>query len=301
MLHPLLIFYFVIPFNALKIGVHNRAQNDRWITWPSTKHIGTDKAVGFSGTEDTGNATRFREDRLPNNGHIAILLRGQAFRNGRLTMGCNDAAIYDQLRATKSLLTHIVDPLEQNHNTVEFFIVNGNSKDACPNFEALVMSKFGNRVKSVMQYNSEDQPDNIRKALEQFKYKAGGLDNITKRYDLIMIVRHDSEWLTSVNTWPTAEFDKFNFFSLCEEQGSFGGPKEHCVNDNFHMMPGSLWKAFESTVGTEHCFNAAFRHGSGHGCYPALASRIGENHIAFITDWRPPHRVRDPNNISNLT
>lgn len=248
--------------------------------------------------ERKGSSRRFREDKLPNDGHIAILVRGQAFRTGALTTGCDDAAVSDQLRATESLLTHIVHPLEQKHNTVEFFVLNGNSKDACPNFEALVVPKFGDRVASVTQFNSNHQSDNIRKALDQFNEKAGGADKIAKRYDLILIVRHDSEWMTPVNSWPTAEFDKFNFFSRCEK---IGGSKKKCINDIVQVMPGSLWKAFDSTVGTKHCFNITFRHGSGHGCYPELASRIGDDQIAFITDWRPEHRIRDsPNNITHL-
>lgn len=277
MLRLLCLAHVVIPLNSLRVEVDNRA--------------------------------------LPNNGHIAILLRGQAFRHLKGSQGCNVGnpdVVAAQLRCTESLMTNIVAPLEHNHNSVELFIANGNSKAHCPSFDELLIPKFGNRVVSVEQYESQDQATSMKAVLHQFERNAGGHDMITKRYDLIIIARHDEHWLTSISQWPTAEFDKFNLFSLCEEglgMKMLKMPREHCslhktcVSDTFHMMPGSLWKGFQDAVGTEFCFHPSlepFPH--GHCCYTAFSERLGKDNISFITDWRPGSdgHVRDSNGIAEL-
>lgn len=229
---------------------------------------------------------------LPSNGRVAMLLRGQAFRHRQYSHGCDVASVPVQLNCTESLMTHIVAPLEKNHNSVELFVVNGNSKDSCPSFDELLMPKFGNRVVSAKEYESPNQADNMNVVLQEFTANSGQFANT---YDLIIIVRHDDQWLTSISEWPTAEFDKFNLFSLCEDNG-----KEFCVNDNLHMMPGSLWKGFRDAIGTQYCFNARHRRGLGHNCYPAFAERMGQDNITFITSWRPTWAlgVRGPNGIA---
>jgi hypothetical protein len=259
---------------------------------------------------------------LPRNGRIAILLRGQAFRHwdgaagGHPPAGCdvgNPDVVAAQLHCTDSLLKNIVAPLEQNHNSVEFFILNGNSKENCHSFDQLLMPKFGHRVVSVREYDSPDQAHNMKAVLNEFERSVGGHDIITKRYDLIIIARHDENWLTSISQWPTAEFGKLNLFSKCEI--GFREKKPHprhcdkrlkktCVNDNFHMMPGSLWEGFRDAVGTAYCFHPdlePFPH--GHCCYPDFVERVGQDNITFITDWRPNEEetVRGPNDIAELT
>jgi hypothetical protein len=198
-------------------------------------------------------------------------------------------------------MKNIVGPLEDNHNTVDLFVVNGNSKKKCSAFDELLMPKLGNRVLSVKQYESDSQADNMFQTLQRF---SGAImqtgQNISSRYDLIIIVRHDEEWTKSISEWPTADFHKLNLFSLCEESTN-GGDKWSCVNDVLHMMPGSLWKGFREAVGTESCFNKKHRNGVGHQCFPAFAEGVGEDNIAFITDWRPTGGVRDPNDIAQLS
>jgi len=236
---------------------------------------------------------------LPKHGRVAILLRGQAFRQQWMNhvdarSGCHDDSIPAQLKCTDSLLKHIVTPLERNFNTVEFFVVNGVDKSACPTFRNLLMPKFAKWGGAVAkEFDSKTQADNMRATLELFKDTVGGSDYIAKWYDLIIILRHDAEWLTSITEWPTAEFDKLNLFSLCEDGfGRHQGPKENCVNDILHMMPGSLWKGFRNAVGSRLCYNPGHRRGLGHDCYRAFARQVGEDNITFVTDWRPgviPH------------
>jgi len=236
---------------------------------------------------------------LPKNGRIAILLRGQAFRQGRRSPGCQTESIPAQLRCTDSLMKNIVGPLEHNRNKVEFFVVNGNRKNKCSAFDELLMPKLGNRVVSVKQYDSHGQADNMYQILQTFSARQVE-QNWSNRYGLIIIVRHDEEWTNSISEWPTADFHKLNLFSLCEESTN-GGSKWSCVNDVLHMMPGSLWRGFRDAVGTEHCFNNKHRRGVGHQCFPAFSERVGEDNIAFITDWRPTGGVRDPNDIAQLS
>lgn len=240
-------------------------------------------------------------------GHCPTTVASQYFYAAKLfgmTLGLLDVKkknIPLQLRCTESLMKNIVGPLEDNHNTVDLFVVNGNRKHKCTAFDEFVMPKLGNRVRSVSQYDSKTQADNMVTVLENFRYEVGGQDeDISNQYDLIVIVRHDQEWKISISEWPNADFHKLNLFSLCEESIN-GGDKWSCVNDVLHMMPGSLWKGFREAVGTEQCFNKKHRNGVGHQCFPAFSERVGEDNITFITDWRPTFGVRDPNDIAQLS
>lgn len=238
------------------------------------------------------------QQRLPKGGHIAILLRGQAFRCGNRSDPTNA-----QLEATDSLMSKIVFPLEQNSNNVEFFV----SHNKCREFESELLPKFGERIAAISEFDSPDQGTNMRFSLDKFKSKVGGLENIAKKYDLVMIIRHDQIWHQWLYQWPTANFDKFNFFSQCEPdrlEFGRGGPPANCVNDPFHMMPGSMFSAFDSVAGNaggKGCFNKSFKHGCGHGCYPDMETLIGAENITFITNWVPRHSVGESNDVSSFT
>jgi len=228
---------------------------------------------------------------LPKEGHVAILLRGQAFRHGRKSEACQKQQIPAQLNATDSLIDKIVAPLERNQNTVEFFIVNGNSQEHCPMFEELLMPKFGKRVAAIRQYESLNQSDSMIAVLEEFRFARD-----PQQYDLILIVRHDDYWKQSISEWPTADFDKFNLFSEC-------GEFKACMSDIFFMMPGSRWKGFRDAVGTPRCFDNQLTH--GHYCGRAILKNIGQDNISFITDWRPKspvgNQIRQKNGVADLS
>jgi len=242
------------------------------------------------------------EENLPQNGRIAILVRGQAFRSEHLSKSCDLEWQNKQHEATDSFIRNIVEPLEHNGNKVDLFILNGDA--SCEAFLSLI-PKYGNRIASVMEVETRNQGDNMRKTLNQFKHKVGNpdLDQIAKQYDVVMIVRHDMIWKMNVARWPTVDFNKFNFFSECGVSG-VQHTFDHCVNDIFHMMPAASFNAFDAVIGTPHCFrgaehlNAKEEFTNGHGCWRGIADKIGEQQMTFITDW-VPQNVLFQRNYSN--
>jgi len=236
------------------------------------------------------------EKNLPQNGRIAILVRGQAFRSGTYSKSCELKWQNEQHEATDSFIRNIVEPLENNGNKVDLFILNGDTK--CKEAFQSLITKYGNRIVSVMEVDTRNQGDNMRKTLNQFKDKVGSPDEIAKQYDVVMIVRHDTIWKTNIDSWPTADFNKFNFFSLCEAGGRRG--MDHCVNDILHMMPAASFNEFDSVIGQPNCF-PDFGHGYGHGCWRYIADKIDERQMTFITDWVPADTIRSPNDIAELT
>jgi len=245
------------------------------------------------------------EENLPQNGRIAILVRGQAFRSKHLAKGCDLNWQNVQHEATDSFIRNIVEPLEHSGNKVDLFILNGDT--SCEAFQSLI-PKYGDRIVSVMEVETQNQGDNMRKTLNQFKDKVGSPDQIAKQYGVVMIVRHDTIWKMNVDSWPTVDFNKFNFFSLCpKDVKGFSGL---CVNDIFYMMPAAWFNAFDAVVGTRGCFKngASSRfteeQSSGHGCWPGIADKINEEQMTFITDWVPGTgitSIREPNPIADMT
>merc|ERR1719261_694829 len=74
------------------------------------------------------------------------------------------------------------------------------------------------------------------------------------------------------------------------------GDAENCVSDTLLVIPGRLFPAFDSVAGAEgsKCFEASFRHGSGHECSGAITKATGQA-PSLVTDYVPRGSVRRPN------
>jgi hypothetical protein len=257
---------------------------------------------------------------MPKQIHVAVLMRGQVFRNAadpepRRRTSCVDKEKQIQLKAAESLVENVVKPLEANNNNVEFFVLVGDEN--CSHTQSL-LDIFGGRIRATKAISSMNQGSNMRHTLDLFKEEVGKqfqVSNVMDRYGLIIIARHDLMWAQPMSQWPGVNYDAFNFISQCEDnhrdplhQGlgtpwfSHGGPKENCVNDVVQMMRGSQFAAFDAAIGKECCFmwTPDPHKSGGHGCYPHVAALLDKGEqISFLTDWRPEFSIREHNDISN--
>jgi len=253
---------------------------------------------------------------LPNNGRVAVILRGEAFRNGGRNLdwdsqaGCQPDARGWQEMATRSFMEMMVQPLEAHGNEVDLFVTEtsgqGKPCEMTDSLRTLFEEKptastaSSGRIKAFAPIaRLEGQAESVRFALDLFKNSSSA----PEAYDLILMVRNDMIWTLAVNDWPPpADFSKFAFLSLC--QGSAGGPDDwanhkfdrshaSCVNDVLLYMPGSMFAALDGVVGKPgaKCFEPDFRHGAGHECYEVIADAIGEP-PTFATDYVPRGTVR---------
>jgi hypothetical protein len=71
---------------------------------------------------------RAKRSKLPEQGRVAIIVRGRAFRAGRFTTGCMMSAWTSQKKETKSLVAKVVDPLLDRGNAVDMFISESSGK-----------------------------------------------------------------------------------------------------------------------------------------------------------------------------
>ena len=253
---------------------------------------------------------------LPNNGRVAFIIRGEAFRNGGRNLakdsqaGCQPEARGWQEMATRSFMEMMVQPLETRGNEVDLFVTETSGVNkSCEITDSLrilfeekptVSAASSNRIKAFAPIaRLEGQAESLRFALDLFKNSSTS----PEAYNLIMVVRHDMIWTLAINDWPPpADFSKFAFMSLC--QHSAGGPNDwangkfdrshsSCVSDVMLCMPGSSFAAFDGVVGKPgaKCFEPQYRHGAGHECYEVMAEAIGQT-PTFATDYMPTGTVR---------
>ena len=56
---------------------------------------------------------------LPTRGRVAVLLRGESFRCVHAEAACNKDSVSEQLHATRTLVSHVIIPLEARHLQVD--------------------------------------------------------------------------------------------------------------------------------------------------------------------------------------
>ena len=259
---------------------------------------------------------------LPKHGRVAIILRGQAFREPhRGTEGCDRRFRERQRQATLSLKEKIISPLENCSkgycNTVETFLIEGSN--------CSLVNELGTNLKRTpvvkKTFRSRGQGDGMQRALDEFRLHVKD----PKSYRLVIITRPDIIWKMSIEDWPTVDFGGFNFFSPCEKNTEV---PPRCVNDILHIMPGEYFDAFDDIVGpgiasalpgnasignasiasAPECFNR--KRASGHGCYTAVAQKFGIRNVHFVTDYihgstRESNRIiefrKDTENLNGFT
>jgi hypothetical protein len=214
----------------------------------------------------------------------------------------------------------IIKPLEHLGNEIDIFV--GDSEPDCPLMADLIGALKGNlthiihgrrravyreSASSISASHSNPQALSVRHSLEFFKKQAGGSVSAQETYQLVILTRLDLTWKSSIIGWPTVDFQGLNFFSRCEVGAIMGidfsgTPVKFpgdcpCVNDIIHVMPGSMFAAFDAEVSTKFCFafgcnpeesmTCAPPCMAGHCCYRQMAARFGKEQVHFITDWRP--------------
>ena len=265
----------------------------------------------------------------PQTGHVAVVLRGGAFRDGsRFGHDCLTGGMDKQFEATSSLLQHVIMPLESSCGArVDLFVsVSGHLSselEHCTSMVERLYSYFGERVVAQETRLSAGQDIGMRMALDLFKRRRGALS----AYSLVIVARHDFIFRKPITLWQTTSlspvnfFSRFNFFSRCERRcpenvsresfcesakltspccGRGGDDPPNCVSDLLYTMPGGLFDAFDGAVGQEGCFNGT-DSGSGHrACgfeVPRWIERTApgvssSDSWGFLTDWRPRQNVR---------
>merc|ERR1719356_1687626 len=262
---------------------------------------------------------------VPQRQAIALVLRGGAFRPEFYGIGapsCKVEAKHRQLHGVTSLMEHIIKPLENRDNVVDIFV--GDSEPDCPLMADLIGALKGNltdgrwravfrdSASSISPSRANPQALNVRHSLEFFKKQAGGIVSAHEKYQLVIVTRLDLIWKSSIFDWPTLDFHGLNFFSRCEagaimgegfsETGIEFSDNMPCVNDIIHVIPGSMFAAFDAEVSTKYCFafgcnpedpmTCAPVCMAGHCCYRQMAERFGKEQVHFITDWRPTSSFR---------
>jgi len=210
-----------------------------------------------------------KESSLPANGRVAVLIRGQSFRTE--TGKCEPEARDKQLHATTTLVWKVLDPLmNKRNNKIEIVVTDS---DPCDLTQEVIDLMGTDRVVGVKHFNEDNQGDSMKHSLRVFEKELGGIEAVRK-YDLILIFRHDTFWHDdNVLLWP-ADWRKFNFADMCPDfqrkDPMFG---DECVSDIVHTMPGQYYPAFSEVVQAEHthgCFDA----NSGHSCMAPIREAL---------------------------
>jgi len=248
-------------------------------------------------------------DALPQGSRIALLFRGQVFRDRAAQgnrPGCStvDKAEKAQYLMTKSALNKIVVPFEMASHTVDIYLFDSSN---CSSKLGIIADHFGregegpgvgpfwgNRSRVVFQQSflGSSQSESMARTLHEFR-KHG-----PEKYRAIFLLRHDLIYKTVVYDWPTVNYDKFNFYSHCEKShpGYDSEDPRQCVVDIIGVMPGKYFAPWQRIVGTGDCFNGKpgkFGRDCGHFCYNQTAEAIGEENIGFVTDWIPEYYIRE--------
>ena len=220
---------------------------------------------------------------LPHGSHIAILFRGQAFRQGGShAAACQESRVSDQLGMTQSVLDKIVLPLEQASHTVDIYLVESSN---CTLLERIAGLLGGTRVRFQESFKGTKQKDGVLKALQDFRSNTLHKPEL---YRVIIMMRFDLTFKSHIYEWPTVDFDAFNFFSRCEKGLSF-----RCVSDVMYVLPGEYFAAFQSMIGRGDCWSGS-RPASGHHCFEQAVAAFGFKHVRYVTDWRPNKIMREP-------
>jgi len=214
---------------------------------------------------------------LPNCSKIAILFRGQAFRSGGRVnaTACTESRVPDQLRITQSALDNIVLPLELHSHTVDIYLVESGN---CPLLH-YVAGLFGTRVRVKNRFHGIVQVQGVLKVLEEFRWHAK-----PDSYNVVLMLRFDLIFKTSIYSWPDVNIDAFNFFSPCEVSPStkaWWDAGDGCANDILYVMPGGYVPAFNKMINNVCWF------GHGHLCYKHVVAAFGKEHVGFVTNEIP--------------
>lgn len=227
--------------------------------------------------------------KLPPESRIAILVRGQAFRQGpHLGAGCAHAGwhIHTQERIMHKLMKRIVNPLEQASHDVHIFVAESTNCSLLKYVTRVLDDNATGPLPRVRFAETFDgmatQKLGFQTVLDKFMSHAKPYS--IESYRLVIVTRFDLIIWKSIFTWPTVNIDAFNFLSLC---GDLYHSPPACVNDILYVMPGRYVSQWREMIGKEpgHCFTADAGD-TGHSCGPQVYAAFGDENVRFITRTR---------------
>lgn len=234
-----------------------------------------------------------------NGKRIAVLIRGEIFRRidddrvdkrssaavDTVYKACSRShtATEAQKAASTSLVQNFVEPLEYFGSTIHLFV----TASTCDRIYEVVHILGTRRVRNVTMFDTTDQLESLRKAMDSFKQLSGGAVAVKANYDLFVLTRHDLFFPAHTFAQVTlADFEKFNFLAPCYEEMKFFDDYDECRQDAFYMMPSHWFPALNHAIGLPDscCFephDSMHWYGphdhmcttSGHFCLGALQNK----------------------------
>ena len=198
--------------------------------------------------------------------HVALLLRGEAFR-----WGCGEAARVRQQEALDSHHEHLTRPLEERGHRVSVLLA---YHSQCTN--ASVLLRRG------AQHDIGVSPNQAHAVIRAVAW----LELLSSTYDLLVLSRFDLTLRAPVNRWSC---DLLNPRTLSIASRCKAFEKWNCTNDVLHVIPRRYFAPFVGAVGAPRtepaagcCFHAGCVKAGGHGCFNALVSRgVPASRISF--------------------
>mmetsp|Transcript_44781 Transcript_44781/g.128288 ORF Transcript_44781/g.128288 Transcript_44781/m.128288 type:complete len:322 (-) Transcript_44781:57-1022(-) len=240
----------------------------------------------FDGAPDTG----IHGVGFPSGGRVAIVLRGASFRGKggkyRKNASCvNDTeSLERQGRATDSLVRNVIARFERYGNEVDVVVTDR----VCNLTDERIVSRIGReRVKMQSQNASGHQRTNIMWAIDQLRnysaehgllgseYRTSNRSYVAVKYNLVLILRHDTVWQVPIDQWPDADFRKVLFPYHC--------PYQEGVHDLFAIMPGPYLQFFYDALRWKMCFGKQ----DGHNCMKGMVQQTNRSSVgvALRAPW----------------
>ena len=239
----------------------------------------------------------------------ALLIRGQQYR-----FGCDNRAIEVQDAAMRSQYSTITQSLRECGHTVDVLLALNWKSCANETLLARLATWHRGSVQHTWQMHSNSQPENVRLVLDTYR-------PIAHRYHVLIVTRYDLVLKRPMHHWPGCQDQEstVGFSDLCDD---VKWKSWNCTGDLMFVIPRKHFWAFDDAVRRpplqptrvydhiDHrnrqrvyskimpsaCFmdkheitTKGFPHGAGHGCYNAVADRIGYQPLSLC--W---HRKVQP-------
>ena len=223
---------------------------------------------------------------------LALLFRGEMYRSG-----CEDPGVKAQDIMMLSYYQLVAQSLEACGTAVSVFFTDDGRGCANSTLRERLRSWWPTgTAQHWLHVSTRTQPQSVRAALEAYASHA-------HKFDVLLLARYDVRLMQPLRSWPCyrASADVIGLASRCEQ---WSWRTWNCTNDQVFYVPRSRFSAFRDAMGEDTrlvipedaradttCFAGATegdgvaRRGFGHGCWNALAARVGAQALAFC--WPP--------------
>lgn len=242
-------------------------------------------------------------DGLPSGGRVAVVIRGEVFRGEQGPCDDSEFVRQNQEKATNSLISEILDPLQNDLKNEVHVVITDSSN--CSFSNELQQTIGVNRVLGMHTFAGITQGQSVQNALSLFEESVASRQLAVEDYDWILMVRHDTVFDQHVSWWSTSNISKLSVAHKCPfdtMQDPFFGWQ--CVDDQLFAMPGFLWKTFRDVVKSESpngCFDecgpgvpstqSLSCHTEGHWCLPPLQKALEPlgSDVGTLGMWLNPY------------